>query len=323
MAWVSGFNHFQIKGNGVPNDQLRCQVYKNGRQQIQVDIVIDAYGESQQVVILTPAQMSTVKLIDYDSGADIASKIIKSDTKNIYDFYPGSFSTSAPPRRQNMSTLSLFISAPTSMNKAALHIAAEITLDGTIYRTNKRSSAGGGHFNDGGFNSSIILVPVAPYVLRASNFTVLKAGSLGYGADAPYTGGPRNLELWKINLNTDNKIYQSTISHTKPISWFSQYIRGGDDLDTCQWALPVLPVGSKVYLGFNRDGASTSKDIFIHPYTAVGEAYGVIERASNFQIHDYKSKPITYIDNNGCSHSVFLLPNNNGTTLQIADTAIG
>lgn len=319
MGTIAGLNHFQIEGNGSPNDGVNCQVYKNGRQQIQVGIVIDAYDASGLIIPLTPVQMESVKLIEYDSGNPISSQFSRSNDKDIYDYYPGTSGLASSPDRQNMSTMNFFLSVAPSMNLAALRIAAEITLDGITFITNNRGSAPGGKFDNGGFNSSIVVTPVVPYKLTAKDFQIVEHKGLGWGADPGYTGpATRYLDLWKVTItNTRYLIFASDIGHTKIIHWFSQFRSAGSGLDTCHWALPVLNVGSQVYLGWNRDGGPTTADIFIQPYTKAGEAYAVLERANDFQTHYYTGKPITYIDNHGCEHEVVLRPNHNGTIFQL------
>jgi hypothetical protein len=339
MATIVGLHHFQIKGNGSSSDRQLCRVYKNGRQQFQVDIVIDAYDAQGAVVALTPAQLNSIQMVNYDSGANLGTQLNQSYYKNAYDFFPSKRLQDTgiwrsvvkalraclrTGRKQNMSTVTMYFSVPTSISVASLQIAAKITLDGGAnYATNKRNADPGGHFNNGGFNSSIVLEPVTPYTLTAQDFQIVKNPSpLGWGSGSNYTGDPlRYLDLWIITLrNTAYKILGSDIPTLDYVHWFSQYVRGGNDLDTCHWALPVLPLNSTITLGWNRSGGgSTTKDIYVQPFAQAGKAYAIIERAKTFQIHDYRPKRITYIDNFGCEHSVVLRPNNNGTTFQIDD----
>jgi len=318
MARIIGLNHFQIKGNGSPKDQQECKVYKNGIQQFQVDIVIEAHAAGQVIVPLTEAQLQSVRLIHYDNGANVESFFFRSYTKNKYDFYPESPLPDTASLKQNMSTITFYLALPSATNFNTLQIAAEIELDGAIYRTNAREADGGGHSNNGGFNSSLIVKPEAPYILRAANFNIAKGSKLATIDYPGYTGGNRVLILWTISL-PGYRILGSDLSDNDPTPWFSQYVQSQNDLNTGHFALPISPANSTIHLGWQRNGESTSKDPLIMPYLRNGDAYAVIEESHSFQIHDYKPKQIAYYDNNGCKHSIVLRPNNNGTTFQIED----
>lgn len=321
MATITGLKHFQIKGNGSPNDKFNCKVYKNGRQQIQVDIVIDAYGESGEIIPLTPTQLQTVKLIDYDSGSVVDGQLSRSYTKNVFDFYPGAPELDTGSVNQNMSVLTFYISVPSSANFAQKQVAAEITLEGATYGTNDHNVQPGGAFNNGGFNSSILVTPLPTYSLQAQHFKIVNLGKIGYGYPDGGSGDTRYLYRWEITIGDSNfRIVDSDLSAPSVLNWFSQYVRKGDDKDTGHWALPVLGVGERITLGALKSGSSNN-DVYIFPYTRAGAAYAIHEEANWFETHQYVSKHITYYDHNGCGHSVYLVPNNNGTTFQLMDNA--
>lgn len=318
MGAIVGLRHFQLKGNGLPNDATVCQVYKNGRQQFQLDIMIDAYDMAGETVPLTQEQMASIKLIDYGTGYDIDGQLDRSLTKNIYDFYNGVAPTGDHSARQNMSGVRLYLSVPEASSIAQNHTAAEVTLNGNTFRTNNVGSVAGGHFN-GGFNSSIIIKTVPPHLVAAESFNIKNLGMILFSyrpGDIPYF---RLLFRWEITFKDPNfRILGSNIPDTPIINWFSQFVRKGDNKDTGHWALPVKQQGESVWLGALRQGSS-SADVRVEPYTKDGAAYAIHEEAEWFETHQYVSKQITYFDNNGCGQSVHLLPNNNGTTLQLMD----
>ncbi|TDV55761.1 hypothetical protein EC919_103306 [Pseudomonas graminis] len=321
MAQIAGLNHFQIKGNGSPKDQFNCPIYKNGRQQIQVDIVIDAYGESGEIIPLTPTQLKTVRLIDYDSGSIVDGQLTRSDTKNVFDFYGGTLPLDAGSVNQNMSVLTFYISVPSSVNFAQKQVAAEITLEGATYRTNDHSAPPGGAFNNGGFNSSIIVNPLSTYSFWAADFQIAKLGPIGSGYPPGGTGQSRDLYQWEITFRDRAfRILSSDIPDVHLTNIFSQFVRSGTNKDTKHWAVPVREVGSIVYLGAGLEGSS-ARDVYIYPYVKHGAAYAIHEEATELAGNHYISKRIMYIDHNGCGHFVYLRPNNNGTTFEIVDSA--
>ncbi len=321
MAQIAGLNHFQIKGNGSPNDKVNCPVYKNGRQQIQVDIVIDAYDTSGQIIPVTLTQLKTVKLIDYDSGSIVDGQLPRSYTKNVFDFYGGALKLDTGSVNQNMSVLRFYISVPSSANFPQKQVAAEITLDGATYRTNDHNVSPGGSFNNGGFNSSILVMPLPTYTFEAQMFKIVNLRTIAYAYAVGGSGEERWLYKWEITfIDSSYRIVASDISAPPVLNWFSQYVRKGDDKDTGHWALPVLGVGERIMLGALKTGSSNN-DVYIWPYTRAGAAYAIHEEAKWFETHQYVSKHITYYDHNGCEHSVYLVPNNNGTTFQLMDKA--
>lgn len=314
---ISELKHFQIKGNGSPNDKQNCDVYKNGRQQFQVDIIIDAWAGTNGPVLLTESQMRSVELIDYSTGSVVDGCLIRSYEKNVYEFYDASLPQGGETVNQNMSGVTFFVSVPEAANFASMQIAAKITLDGATYQTNSNGSAPGGAIDKGGFNSSLVLTPHPVYVLSARDFQIVKLGGIGYGYLPGSSGGRRYFFRWEITFRDPAfRILSSDIAHDALINWFSQYVRSGDNKDTGHWALPVGDVGQDVHLGALQHGGSTA-DVFMYPYTMHGAAYAIHEEANWFETHHYVSKHILYIDHNGCGHSVYLVPNNNGTTLEL------
>jgi hypothetical protein len=321
MGTIVGLSHFQIKGNGVPSDATLCQVYINGRQQVQIDIVIDAVDAQGQIVHLTPEQIGTVRLINYDDGANIDGRFVRSLVKNIYEFYDGTRPTEIDSSRQNMNALTFYIAMPSTAHFARINIAAEITLNGATYRTNNRGSAAGGQIDKGGFNSSIVLQPMPAYLFSANYFQIHYQGVIGFGDLTEGPHQPKTFFRWEITFKDPNfRILGSDIPDTYPTNAFSQYVRSGGDKDTRHWALPIRPVGQDAHLGAARQG-DTIHDVFILPYEKTGAAYAIHEEQLWLADSFYTSKRIMYIDQNGCGHYVYLRPNSNGTTFEIFDTA--
>lgn len=315
---VTELKHFQIKGNGSSDDQQLCSVYKNGRQQVQIEILINAWaGPSGPVVPLTEEQLRLIKFIDYDSGKDLDTQLIRSYTKNNYEYWDGISLLQPRAVNQDMSTITLWISLPVSTNSPSLRIAAKITLDGAEFKTNNHDATPGGELSEGSFNSSIKIIPVTPYAFKAAAFKVYNYGAIRYGYGSGYTGDNVSLERWVISfIDPHYRIRGSDISTSTPTNWFSQYIHSIGS-DRCHYALPVLPLNSLVWLGYQQTGTSTN-DIYVYPYTDPSAAYAIIERGS-FSTHRYVSKGVTYYDQNGCGHFIYVNPHEKGDTIRITD----
>lgn len=313
---IAGLHHFQLKGNGSPDDKHLCRVYKNGRQQFSITVVIDAYDDRGEIVPLTLSQLQSVEFVKYDGGE--LTGFTRSATKNTYEYFLGTRAQDTNAFKQDMSNFTFYFTVNPNVTFKQFQVSAHITLDGVTYKTNDLSAPPGGDGSTGGFNSSVMVEAVEPYVLRAADFTIAKLANMSYGYLSG-EGPKRYLGRWEITFRNSNyKIRGSSIRYYLPIGWFSQYVRNGSDLDTCHWALPVLPVGSVVFLGWHQSGAS-AKDCYVQPYTRNDAAYAVIEEANWLETMHYTSTRISYYDQYGCEHSVLLKPNDNGTTYQIDD----
>lgn len=118
---VTELRHFQIKGNGSPNNEHRCQAHKNGRQQIEIDIIIDAWaGPDGPVVSLTQDQLRSVKLIKYDGGAVVDGQFSRSYERNVYEILAGTKRDDQDSVDVNMSVITFYVSLPESTNFVSL-----------------------------------------------------------------------------------------------------------------------------------------------------------------------------------------------------------
>lgn len=320
---VASLKHFQIKGNQSPSNGQTCQLYKNGHQQFVVTIVIDAVDDDGNTIQLPMETLKTVELIRYDSGQSLNDIFSRSYTWSGYAYFPEDVLHGIEPYHKSMSVIDFWVSASSKTSLPSVQVAAKITLNGVTYTTNNANVDPGGKIdNNGHSNSWVQVIFKQPYQFKAGHFQITDRGRIvgGYDSDRLFI---RTLKIWEIRLINENyKIYGSSIADTKPIPWFSQHVRQIQDINTCQWALPVRrkQQDAKVYLGWHKDGRSDNhNDCHIEPYREDGVAYAVIELSHLIQTHHYTATDIIYIDQYGCEHPIILRPNNNGTTLQIDD----
>lgn len=314
MARIIGLDHFQIKGNGSPEDQHICKVFRNDVQQFSVTFIINAYGENGVVIPLTKAQLESVKLVKYDGGE--VTDLFKNNTKNEFDYYPGSYVKNDETTDQNMSNIDYYYAVSSASTFNSLQLAAQITLDGATYTTNLREAEPGGAISNGGFNSSIIVEPVNTRKLSAADLQIDYAGGLGHGADYPF---PMQVYKWEITFIDGSRQIRSSSTYPsdEPIESFSQWV--GDENKIAHYNVPVMPVGSVFYgkmpilLGEGMD------KWWAYPHTKVGAAYALRLDFYGIIDHFYTPTNVTYYDQNGNRANVWLKADNYGEIFRIID----
>lgn len=320
---VAALTHFQIKVNNFPDDVHRVNTYSNGRQQFQVTIIIKAVNAAGHEITVSQNDLKKVILMDYSSESNHNNILGRSYVHSGYDYLNHAvLETGITP--SGNSTLTFWESVLPGVT-SNLHIAAKITLNGVTYATNSHDSSvrPGGELKDGRSNSSFLVTPLRPEVLKADSFQVRKKLDnmrYWYPEGAPFQP-PRWLELWEIRFKEGRRsIHGSSFPDTTPIPWFSQYTRDKKPYH-CNWILPVRrnQIGSTVWLGWHRSGTEW-RDLGIKPYDEDGVAYAVIESSDYISTHEYNNWGVSYIDNNGNSHHVLIHPNDNGRVLEVIDS---
>jgi len=316
---VAGLRHFQIKGNGSAANGQVCKVYKNGRQEFQVTVVIDAVDHNNQSIRLTPAQMRQVVLVRYDSGESLPAAFRGSYVWAGYDYTPALQPADSASVAADMSVLDMWVSVGPTASFHSMQIGAKITLEGVTYSTNNPSVNPGGAVAEGGrSNSSIFAEALVPYAFRANDFAISRiVQGIGWGPASP----KRHLDLWEIKIQNSNyKIVDSDVPvapwNRDTVIWFSRNDRSSDNDDTTQWALPMRTPGYRTIYLHSDNGLP---DCYIQPNYQPGRAYAVVERYEGSTPSDYKSLPITYTDNNGCNHSIYLKPVTSGYDFALSD----
>lgn len=316
MARIIGLNHFQIKGNGSPADQHICRVFRNDVQQFSVTFIIDAYGDNGVVIPLTQAQLESVKLVKYDGGE--VTGLFQNHTKNVFDYYPDSYVRSNETINQNMSNIDFYYAVNSGSTFSSLQLAAQITLDGATYTTNLREANPGGAISNGGFNSSIVVEPVATRKLSAADLQIVYAGGIPHEADFPI---PMQIFKWEITFLDGNRQIRSTGTYPSdpidvPIDWFAQWI--GDDDRVAYYNASVRDVGS-MFRGKLPVPFPDGYEWRAHPYTKNGVAYALMLDCKLLIQPHYTSTNVTYYDQNGNRANVWLKPDDCGQTFKIVD----
>lgn len=84
-AWVT-LSRFEVQVN--QQSKITAPVYANGRQQVPVEIIIEARDSDGVVVSLSDAQMRTIRLINYNTSTAVVGCKHDKDERFIYHWRP-------------------------------------------------------------------------------------------------------------------------------------------------------------------------------------------------------------------------------------------
>lgn len=139
-AWVP-LSRFEVQVN--QRSKITAPVYANGRQQVPVEIIIEARDSDGVVVSLSDAQMRTIRLINYNTSTAVVGCKHDKDERFIYQWAPlkdedgeGNPDEDVPADTPRATAQAIMIYVHTTA-VSAFKIAAEITspLEG-VFRTN-------------------------------------------------------------------------------------------------------------------------------------------------------------------------------------------
>lgn len=207
----SGVTYFQLKGNGSPTDAFRCRLYRNNRQKIFVEILIEVVDANGQIVTLSDAQLNTIKIVYYGSGEEINDFSVSREP-GIFDPLPNFTSTETPPHsdptlNQQQSTR-FYLStgnAPIGLNQ----LAAKITnKEGIVFHTCSKDVPAGTVIPKGDkFNSSFIAEVLAPDV-SFSDITLER-----FDRDDEHIRFFADLDMYYIRFRNREEIRQCEFIH--------------------------------------------------------------------------------------------------------------
>ncbi|SET25629.1 hypothetical protein [Pseudomonas graminis] len=256
-SWTS-LSWFQVQYLQRPEDNTVATVYRNGRQQVPITILVEARNSDNEVVPLPNQDLLNIKLVNYNTGLPWSNGVTVSNTRNPnYDYFPeGSVLPESYQARHGdiasddkglanlpavvhtktipfktrevispdgvaiqLQEFELWLSVTTA---EALKVAAALESSGRVFHTHSSEVAAGGAVHDGGlFNSSIRITPVAPRSFTSQYFTMTDhEGASTSGISV------RMFDLWLTDTNF--KIREAFAYHqTWQGGWYFARDRGG------------------------------------------------------------------------------------------------
>lgn len=145
--WAT-LTRFEVQVN--QRSKITAPVFANGRQQVPVEIVIEARDKDNVVVSLSSAQLRSIKLINYNTSTEIANVTHEHDPRFVYHWDAAQEAgadaargdkSSVDATRATAQTVMLYV---TTTAVSATKVAAEIISpnDG-VFRTNTPNPAPG------------------------------------------------------------------------------------------------------------------------------------------------------------------------------------
>lgn len=157
--------NLEVKFDASSSERQKA-LYANGRMQVKVLVLISGLDESANKVALPASVLSSVRLIHYNGGEPLSDGWSSTTEKNEYAHeLPGRFSRMAMSQDEQEDkrhhVLSFWVS---TQHVASTQIAAEVTIDGKVFRSNKA--------DDTYIDSSVTLTGIAPLTYAFNNFIV-------------------------------------------------------------------------------------------------------------------------------------------------------
>jgi hypothetical protein len=200
---------FQVQYLQRPEDNTLATVFRNGRQQVPVTLLVQARNSQNEVVPLPLYHLQGIKLVNYNTGEAWSDGVTVTNGRNAnYDYFPevGVLPESyqvckdeAPDDKDLLANLPAVVRTKDmavktrdvrSSDGAVMHlqevelwlsvttaetlrVAAHLTAFEQVFHTHSPEVAPGGSPHDGGlFNSSIRVTAVAPRSFTSQYFTM-------------------------------------------------------------------------------------------------------------------------------------------------------
>jgi hypothetical protein len=252
---------FQVQYLQRPEDNTLATVFRNGRQQVPVTILVQARNSENEVVLLPTQDLLNVKLVNYNTGLPWPSGVIVANFRYrnpTYDYFPEglvmpeSYKVShdhvgsdhevlanrpAVLRAKRIPVKTREVVSPDgaviqlqefelwlSVTTAeTLRVAAALESSVGVFHTHSSEVAAGGAAHDGGlFNSSIRVTPVAP-----RSFTTEYFSKTQHEGNSTSHISVLMYDLWLTD--TKFKIRKAVAHHdTWEDGWYFARERGGD-----------------------------------------------------------------------------------------------
>ncbi|GAB3629504.1 hypothetical protein PTE30175_01208 [Pandoraea terrae] len=322
---VTGLKTFRLVYNAQSStDNPTAKVFANGRQQVHIEVHIDARDADGVHVDLPSDFVNNISLFSYDKSTDInfIGGWKSSRIKDIYDpfpvskneapgevvFEPESYGASGV---ESKNTLNIFSLWATTTSLEALRISAVARLaSGAEYQTNHRDVPAGGEGHQGKFNSSVTVQPVRPEVYDADHFELERIDEKEQNN--------MDVDLYFVSLK--NKQMRIVSSFQRGYNENGMYYSWPKSPRKIQFAHPVAPAESQfTYRTTGDTGAFITYRINYRPGKAT--AARIIDRNRNNHRGPQLSTDaqMTYTDNFGNEHQIRLFHSSNGNTIHLSN----
>jgi len=243
---------FQVMYLGRTTDNTIAHVFRNGHQQVPVQIIIAARNANNELVEMPEADLKKINLVDYYTRTGLVDTEVIPWRVSEFDYYPESLQpstininhietaneeelaaipppptnypiittpftrlSSRPSEEETIQDQTFFLYLSTK-NVNAMRIGASLPSPiGGVIHTCSSDAAPGGGADGGAFNSSLTINPVPPRHYSASDFTLTRTDY----SSAEYL----DVDLYEYYL-TDHNYQIRRVSYTMTV-WEGVYAR--------------------------------------------------------------------------------------------------
>lgn len=348
-AWTY-LSWFQVQYLSSPEDNKTAKVFRNNRQQVHIEIVLEGRNANGEVTTIPPDDFHGLELVRYETGETLFYLVSTAFSKDArFDYYPesGAFPTAylvsdltsighhvdsgldnsqytntetvINVRTENIAHPSgVYIQAQiydiwiSTDHPNTLRIAAKLTApNGAIFHTHTQTAAPGGGPTGGYFNSSVTLSPQMPRSYAAEYFSISRRDET--------SNEYFNVDIYEIWFKDASLKIRDSINHTRP-----------EDQWHYSWHTPPM---NNFHTAYKADRARVVRhfhfgdpayyiDFNINLYLA-SEGKATASRVSEvyWTGHFNSGGParVGYIDNFGNESIISLKPSNDGDTMSIGD----
>ncbi|QCI10931.1 hypothetical protein E6B08_05710 [Pseudomonas putida] len=311
-ASTAHLDFFQVRGLNSDQDNTQCVLYANGYQQTPITVVVGARNHRGEIIEVPDHILDQVEFIDYNTGARLPpSQYSISRFKNpCFDFHPSNFTarhfTSRNANFSGQGSSRTFYLSTKAVGTTKL--GARLTYGGRTYHTNNRATATGGDVISGRSNSSASLRGLSQdYTFRADRFSVervdLKSGD--------------NWDLDRYELRFSDPNYQIRYSEHTPSHQNNWHYRRESRGFYQQAAYQVNDTREIIYPNLTI----TNRRIAFPINTPRGVAHAIRLRTRLGPPSPKRngSTKVTYVDQYGNRHPLWLNPAAGGNLLKVSD----
>lgn len=306
---ISGgtLDFFQIRGLNRDQDNTPCTLYANGYQQTPITVLLRARNSRGEIIEVPDEIFQQVEFIDYNTGARLSSSqySIATDRNPRFDYHPSNFTSRSANFPGQGSSKTFYLSTKAV---GTIKLGARLTYGGRTYRTNDRATAPGGDVSNGRSNSSASLHGISQdYTFRADRFSVervdLKNGD--------------NWDLDRYELRFTDPSYQIRSSEHTPSHRNDWHYRRESRGFYQQAAYEVNDTREIIYPYLTI----TNRRIEFPINTPRGVAHAVRLRTRLGPPSPKRngSTKVTYVDQFGNRHPLWLNPIDGGNRLKVSD----
>jgi hypothetical protein len=340
---------FQIQYLGHTTDNATAHVFRNGRQQVPIKILIEARNSNDEVVTLTNSELLTVTLVDYDTRQAMPNTDIRTYRNTLYDDYPesGKFpveyfineltetnlyslctlqrcpgdiidsnhetlkaGTTSNAHTLQVQTFFLFL-VTTSVE--VLHLGAIVPSPiGGFVHTCSRTAPPGGAPSGGEFNSSLTVAPQTPRHYAVDQFSMSRE-------DVPVNDGNLDVDVYTLGFRNPDFLIRNAILHM-PINFrgwhFSDYV--GKHNNYYHYAFTEETKVARHYT--NGSAFYTTYPVNTHLELEGKISISRVAEHNSSVIYDVVTiGRVGYVDNHGNESIIYLRPVNEGNEIIISD----